>query len=179
MPGRHVRCRWVADERLRRQLPNRIVQYRGWRYLNFICVHAMPRGNLRSCINAPDGGLLWQLCIWLLLPHRLRVCQRRNELWRVYYVPQGVQRGVLLSRERDDSNWRRDGRRVPDRSIFYRGWRYLNYVGVHAMSCRDVWSCDYAADCSLLWQLCIWLLLPPRFRVRQRRYRFWHVHYVP
>ena len=165
MPGRHVRCRWVADERLRRQLPNRIVQYRGWRYLNLVCLYAVPCWDVWSCDYAPDGGLLWQLCIWLLLPPRLRVCQRRNELWRVYYVPQGVQRGVLLSRERDDSNWRRDGRRVPDRSIFYRGWRYLNFICVHAVPRGNLRGCDYAADGGLLRHvhgrilLCRWLRL--------------------
>ena len=78
-------------------MPGRIVQYRGWRYLNLICVHAVPRGNLRSCINAPDGGLLWQLCIWILLPYRLRVREWRDGCYDVRYGDRDLRRGVLLS----------------------------------------------------------------------------------
>ncbi len=96
MPGRHVRCRWVADERLRRQLPNRIVQYRGWRYLNLICVHAVPRGNLRSCINAPDGGLLRHMHGRILLRRWVRVREWRDGCWDVRYGDRDLHGRILL-----------------------------------------------------------------------------------
>ena len=80
----------------------------------------MPRGDLWLGYHADDGRLLWHVHSRFLLHCRLRVRQRRNQRWHMHNVPKNVQRGVLLPRERDDRNWRRDGWRLPDWSVQHR-----------------------------------------------------------
>ena len=121
--------RWVLLPRRRNdsdwrrdgwRLPHRSLQHRRRYHLYDICVHAVPRGDLRLRDHAGDGVVLGDVHSRLLLSSRLGVRKRRNQRWHVYNVPKDVQRGVLLPRERDDRNWRRDGWRLPDWSVQHR-----------------------------------------------------------
>jgi hypothetical protein len=79
------------------RLSYRIIQYCGWCYINDICVHAVPRGDLWLCYDADDCSVLGQLHSRVLLPLRIRVRQRRNQRGRMHHVPQDVLCGILLS----------------------------------------------------------------------------------
>jgi hypothetical protein len=151
------------------RLPDRSVQHRGWYYLNYICVHAVPRGDLWFCYHTGDGGVLGHVHSRILLHFGLRVRQRRNQRWHMHNVAQVLQRGVLLPRERDDRNWRRDGWRLPDRSLQYRGRCNLKNSCMHAVPRGDLRRCYNAYECGLLGHVHSRVLLPRGLRVRQRR----------
>ena len=72
------------------RLSFRIVLHCGWCNLNDVCVHAVSRGVLRRCYNADDRSVLWRVHSRILLPHRLRLRQRRSECWHMHHVPKDV-----------------------------------------------------------------------------------------
>ncbi len=53
------------------RLPDWSVQHRRWNNFNDICMHTVPRGDLRLCYYATYGGLLGQLRRGVLLPRWL------------------------------------------------------------------------------------------------------------
>ena len=80
----------------------------------------------------------------------------------MYRVPKDVQRWVLLSGGCDDSDWRRDGWRLPHRSLQHRGWYNFDDICMHAVPSGDLRLCYHADDGGLLGQLRSWVLLPRR-----------------
>ena len=106
------------------RLPDWSVQRRGWCNINNICMHAVPRGDLRLRDHADNCVLLGQL--------RSR---------------------VLLPRRRDVVNWRRDGWRLPDRSVQHSGWNNFNDICVHAVPRGDLRLRDHADNCVVLWHV--------------------------
>ena len=95
---------------------------------------------------------------WVLVRCRRNERYGCRQWWRVLG-------GVLLPRERDDSNWRRDGWRLPDWSVQHRGWNNLNDICVHAVPRGDLRLCDHAGDGGVLGHVHCRILLPFRFRV--------------
>ena len=111
----------------------------------------------------------------ILLPPRLRVRERRNQRRHMHNVPEVLQRGVLLPRRRDDSDWRRDGWRLPHRSVQHRGWYNFDDICMHAVPSGDLRLCYYADDCSVLRQLRRGLLLSRRCDVVNWRRHWWRL----
>ncbi len=143
-------------------LPYWSVQHRGWCDINDICVHALPRGDVRICDYAAYCDLLGQLRVWVLLPDRLRVRQRCHRCWHMHYLPEAVQRGVLLPRGRHVCNRRRDGWCLPNWSVQPRGWCNVNDICVHALPRGKIWICYHAVGSHLLGRLRRGILLPRR-----------------
>ena len=159
----------------RRRLPDWGVQHRGRCNVNDICVHGVPRWDLRFCNHADDCGLLGQLCRGILLPRGLCMRERRHQRGHVQHLAEAVRRGVLLPRGRDDSNRRRDRRRLPDWGVQHHGRSYLNNVVLHAVPRGDLRLCYNADVRGLLGSMRGRVLLRPRRRVHQRRHRRWNM----